>query len=506
MTNGQEILKAGGKMNQEIKGKKIIVLGATGYVGGRLVAKLLEGGYQVRATGRSKEKLKGRFWADHPHVELFSVDVHEPDSLRQALAGMDIAYYLVHSMNPQSSDFETSDRVAANNMVRIAKECGVKRIVYLGGLGEDDKNLSKHLKSRHEVSEILKSGPVPVTVLRAAMIIGSGSASFEILRYLVERLPVMVTPRWVKTPNQPIAIRNVIEYLYGCAEKDETTGQTYDIGGKEIVSYLELMKIYAEVAGLKKRVFISVPVLTPRLSSLWIHLVTPVPSYIAMPLAEGLRNPVVSKDTRITKIIPQDLLDCRQAISKALEMMNHNDVKTYWADAGEVPRYAMAQAGDPTWAGGTIFEDKRTVMVNASKEKIWEVVSHIGGTTGWYHGTWLWVLRGFIDRLVGGVGSSRGRRNTTDIGVGDVLDFWRVVSVDKNRRLTLAAEMRLPGIALLNFEIKEVSPHSCELLQQARFKPHGLAGLCYWHMLIPMHEYIFGGMIKKISSLSTKGE
>ena len=491
-------------MSQETRDKKIIVLGATGYVGGRLVPKLLEGGYQVRATGRSKEKLKNRFWADHPHVELFSVNVHDPDSLRQALKGMDIAYYLVHSMNPQSSDFEESDRVAADNMSRIAKECGLKRIIYLSGLGEEGKSLSKHLKSRHEVSRILKSGTVPVTVLRAAMIIGSGSASFEILRYLVERLPVMVTPRWVKTPSQPIAIRNVIEYLYGCVEKEETSGQTYDIGGKEIVSYRELMTIYAEVAGLKKRLFISVPVLTPRLSSLWIHLVTPVPSYIAMPLAEGLRNPVICKDTRITKIIPQDLLDCRQAITKALEMVRSNDVKTYWADAGEVPDVETAQAGDPSWAGGTIYEDKRILTVNASKEKVWEIVSHIGGTTGWYHGTWLWVLRGFIDRLVGGVGASRGRRNATEIGVGDVLDFWRVVGVEKNRSLRLAAEMRLPGIALLNFEIKEIDQNKCELLQQARFKPYGLTGLCYWNILIPLHEYILGGMIKKIAALSAK--
>ncbi len=479
--------------------KKIIVLGATGYVGGRLVARLLEEGFHVRATGRSADKLKSRYWAQHAQVDLVSVDVHDPDSLRKALQGMDVAFYLVHSMNPQSRDFESADRIAANNMVRISHECGVKRIIYLSGLGEDSDQLSKHLKSRHEVSEILRSGPVPVTVLRAAMIIGSGSASFEILRYLVERLPIMVTPLWVKTPNQPIAIRNVIEYLAGCVSKDETVGKTFDIGGKEVLSYMDLMRIYAQVAGLKKRIFIPVPVLTPRLSSLWIHLVTPVPSYIAMPLAEGLRNPVICKDNRIQKIIPQELLDCREAISRALNLVHQDDVKTYWADAGVVPHYAQVQMGDPQWAGGTILEDRRVHKVLASKEKLWQVISHIGGEKGWYHGTWLWVLRGFIDRLVGGIGSGRGRRSAHEIAVGDVLDFWRVASIENADHLSLAAEMKIPGEALLEFKIRPINDHTCELIQHARFRPHGLGGLLYWYSVLPLHEYIFGGMIKKIA-------
>jgi len=489
-------------MNLESMSKKIVVLGATGYVGGRLVAKLLEEGYQVRATGRSLEKLKSRYWANHPKVELSEVDIQDPESLARGLKGMDIAYYLVHSMNPQSSDFEESDRFAAQNMVQMSMLADVKRIIYLGGLGQEADHLSKHLKSRREVGEILKSGVVPVTVFQAAMIIGSGSASFEILRYLVERLPVMVTPRWVMTPNQPIAIRNVIEYLSRCIEKEETVGKTYDIGGNEILSYLELMRIYAHVAGLKKRVFIPVPFLTPRLSSLWIHLVTPVPSYIARPLAEGLRNPVVCKDDEITKIIPQELLDCCEAIEKALDMVHHNDVKTSWADAGEVPQDAIAQAGDPDWAGGNMLEDKRTRFVHASKEKVWQIISHIGGETGWYHGTWLWVLRGYIDRLVGGVGTGRGRRDSVRIANGDALDFWRVVSVAENDHLSLAAEMKIPGAAWLDFRIETINPNACKLIQHARFRPHGLAGLLYWYILVPLHEYIFGGMIQKIATLS----
>lgn len=485
-----------------MKNKKILVLGATGYVGGRLVPRLLEEGYCVKASGRSQSKLKSRFWANHPNVELVEVDVHDSDSLSKALCGVDVAYYLVHSMNPQSSDFESADRVAAQNMVSQSERCDVKRIIYLGGLGEDSDHLSKHLKSRREVEEVLQSGTVPVTVLRAAMIIGSGSASFEILRYLVERLPMMITPRWVKTPNQPIAIRNVVEYLYGCVEKEQTTGEIYDIGSNEVLSYLELMRIYAQEAGLRKRIVIPVPVLTPRLSSLWIHFVTPVPSYIARPLAEGLRNPVVCRDMRITEIIPVELLDCRTAIRKALSLVNNNDVKTHWTDAGEVPHEAQAQSGDPKWAGGTILQDKRVRIVKASKEDVWKVVSKIGGKTGWYHGTWLWILRGFIDRLVGGVGASRGRRNTKDISVGDVLDFWRVSSVEPADHLILAAEMKLPGIATLEFKMKAIDHQTCELTQHAQFQPHGLTGIIYWYTLIPLHEYIFGGMIRKIAQVA----
>ena len=490
------------KMIENLERPKVIVLGATGYVGGRLVAKLLEEGFHVRTSGRSIEKLKSRFWANDLRVELTAVDIHDPVSLQKALNGMDIAYYLVHSMNPESSDFESADRTAAQNMVRISNECGLKRIIYLSGLGVDDERLSKHLRSRHEVAEILRSGPVPVTVLRAAMIIGSGSASFEILRYLVDRLPIMVTPRWVMTPNQPIAIRNVIEYLFRCIERPETKGQSYDIGGKEILSYLQLMRIYAEVAGLRQRIFIPIPILTPRLSSFWIHLVTPVPSYIARPLAEGLRNPVICQDKRILEIIPQELLDCREAMRRALDLVHHDDVKTHWADAGMVPQYAMAQAGDPHWAGGTILEDKRTKKVNASKEKVWAVISHIGGETGWYHGTWLWMLRGLIDRLVGGVGSDRGRRNAAKVSVGDALDFWRVVKVVDNEELCLAAEMKIPGVATLDFKIEEIDHNTCGIVQHARFAPHGLGGIIYWYFLIPMHEYIFGGMIKKIAQFA----
>ena len=305
-------------MNQHQLNKKVLVLGATGYVGGKLVPMLLEAGYAVRATGRSPEKVQTLEWSKHPNIEIVKADVFDSDSLKTALKGIDTAYYLVHSMNPQSSDFEADDRRAANNMTKAASEANINRIIYLGGLGEADGSLSKHLRSRHEVSEILKSGPVPTTVLRAAMIIGAGSVSFEILRYLVRRLPIMITPRWVRTPSQPVAIENVLTYLTGCLEKEETTGETYDIGGDEILSYSDLIRVFTEVAGLSQRLIIPVPVLTPYLSSLWIHLVTPIPGYIARPLTEGLKNRVVCRDNRIRDIIPQDLLDSRQAILSAL--------------------------------------------------------------------------------------------------------------------------------------------------------------------------------------------
>ncbi len=297
----------------------LAVLGATGYVGGRLVPRLLAAGYRVRAIGRSLAKLRGRSWAGHPLVELAAGDALQPESLGAALRGASVLYFLVHSMAPGGGDFTRADRDAARNAAGAASAAGVRRIIYLGGLGEDHPGLSRHLRSRAEVARLLQAGPVPVTVLRAAMIIGSGSASFEILRYLVERLPVMVTPRWIDTPCQPIAIRNVLTYLIGCLDCPQTVGQVFDIGQPRIVTYRELMTIYAEEAGLRRRWIVPVPVLTPRLSSYWIHLVTPVPASLARPLAEGLSNPVLCQEQRLATLVPQELLDCRRAIRLALQ-------------------------------------------------------------------------------------------------------------------------------------------------------------------------------------------
>ncbi len=485
-------------MLQKNKNNLILVTGATGYIGGRLIPELLKKGWRVRAASRSIEKLKSRPWAAHPSVELMAMDVFSRESLERACAGCGAAFYLVHSMLPGQKDFQTADREAAENMKAAAEGAGLERLIYLGGLGEDSPDLSKHLKSRAEVGRILRSGRVPVTILRAAMIIGSGSASFEILRYLVERLPLMITPKWLETLSQPVAIRNVLEYLSGCLEHSETAGKTYDIGGPDVLTYHDLMRIYAEEAGLPKRLVIPVPVLTPRLSSYWIHIVTPVPASIARPLAEGLKNPVLCRENEIRSIIPQELLSCRDAIRLALERLKHDAVPSRWTDAGRMPPVEALYEGDPRWAGGTLFEDRRSCQVKASAAEVWNVVSRIGGDNGWYYADWLWVFRGVLDRLSGGVGLRRGRRHSSRIFPGDALDFWRAVEVSEGKLLLLTAEMKLPGKATLEFKIKPEENGRCMLEQTARFWPRGLLGILYWYLVSPLHTVIFSGMMKSI--------
>ncbi len=481
--------------------KPILVLGATGYVGGRLIPTLLERGFKVRASARSLEKLKSREWADHPLVELCAADVTNLEDLKRACENCSVIFYLVHTMISASHAFEHEDRQAALHLVKAAEEAGVERIIYLGGLGEDQPNLSLHLKSRVEVAQILKTGRVPVTVLRAAMIIGAGSASFEILRYLVDRLPIMITPKWVSTLNQPISIRNVVEYLVGCLLQTETTGKSFDIGGADVLTYRKLMEIYAEEAHLTKRWVITVPVLSPRLSSYWIHLVTPVPASIARPLAEGLKNPVVCRDQAIQKIIPLQLLSCREAIQVSLQHFKKNEIESHWTDAGTIPKQmSLPQEGDPHWAGGTVFRDIRKADVFASSKELWSVVASIGGKNGWYHADWLWKIRGILDRLLGGVGLRRGRKHPEVIEIGDALDFWRVFDCRKEVCLKLYAEMKLPGTAMLQFEIRPMDAGRSELKQSALFFPKGLLGILYWFLVLPFHGYIFQGMIEAVKS------
>lgn len=479
--------------------RPVLVTGATGYIGGRLIPELLKKGWRVRAASRSIEKLKSRPWAGHPSVELMAMDVFSRESLERACAGCSAAFYLVHSMLPGQKDFQTADREAAQNMKLAAEGAGLKQLIYLGGLGDDSPDLSKHLKSRAEVGKILKSGRVPVTILRAAMIIGSGSASFEILRYLVERLPLMITPRWLETLSQPVAVRNVLEYLSGCLEHPETEGKTYDIGGPDILTYHDLMRIYAQEAGLPKRIVIPVPVLTPRLSSYWIHIVTPVPASIARPLAEGLKNPVLCRENEIRSVIPQELLSCRDAIRLALERLKHDAVPSRWTDAGKIPPVEALYEGDPGWAGGTLFEDRRSCPVKASAVDVWCVIARIGGENGWYFADWLWSFRGALDRLAGGVGLRRGRRHSSQILPGDALDFWRAVEVSEGKRLLLTAEMKLPGKASLEFKITPIENGQCTFEQTARFWPRGLLGILYWYLVSPLHTVIFKGMMTSIA-------
>jgi len=473
----------------------ILVLGATGYVGKRLIPHLLEAGYRVRAAGRSVGKLKTSFWSNHPLIEFISCDVLDASSLEKACEGCSAVYYLVHSMSPGQKDFAETDRKAAANMVKAAEKAGLERVIYLAGLGEEGKDLSKHLKSRREVEEILKRGKVPATILRAAMIIGSGSASFEILRYLVDRLPLMITPRWVSTESQPIAIRNVLYYLVGCLRVTETIGQTLDIGGNEILTYRKLMEIYAEEAKLRKRFVIPVPVLTPRLSSYWIHLVTPIHASIARPLAEGLRNKVIVKDIRILGLIPQRLLTAKEAIRLALD---ENQYYLSEPDAGKPLRPCeWSYPDDSPWAGGLVFEEKRSVSLDLPPAEVWKPISQIGGETGWYYADWLWKFRGWIDQVLGGVGMRKGRTGGP-LKSGNTIDFWRIERTEPEKELSLVAEMKLPGLALLHFGILQKADGKTELTQTARFIPRGLAGILYWYLLYPFHHLIFNGMIQGI--------
>ncbi len=483
-----------------MEAKPVLVAGATGYVGGRLVSQLLESGYRVRAMGRSLAKVSCRPWRKRSKLECVQADIMDLESLREAVRGCGVVYYLVHSMDRMASDFVEADRVGAKNMAQAAAQAGVEKIIYLGGLGDrSDKSLSSHLRSRNEVADILRAGSVPVTILRAAVILGSGSASFEMLRYLVDRLPLMVTPLWVFTPSQPISIKNVLNYLQGCLENDKTTDQTFDIGGPEIVTYKRLMQIYAEEAGLHRRLIVPIPFFSRKLSGFWIHLITPIPSSIAIPLTEGLRNRAVCKDNRIRELIPQQLFSCRETIKRAMERIKQEKVETCWSDAGDPLPPEWTYCGDAEYSGGTIMECGYRAILNASSAEVWDAVSAIGGRTGWYFGNILWRIRGYMDLFAGGVGLRRGRRDRKKLYVGDALDFWRVVEIKEHRRLLLLAEMKTPGEALLDFRLNPAGENRTELQMLSRFLPRGLSGILYWYVLYPPHRWIFDGTIRAIA-------
>lgn len=469
----------------------VFVTGATGYVGGRLVPRLLARGATVRCLARSPRKLAARPWTEHPNLEIVEGDAGDETRMVDALQGSRVAFYLIHSMEAAGAEYVERDRRLAESFARAAKKAGVERIVYLGGLGETGDDLSDHLSSRREVEHALAATGVAVTVLRAAMIIGSGSASFEILRYLVERLPIMITPRWVRTDCQPIAIGNVLDYLVGCLETPETSGRTFDIGGPDILTYLDLMHLMAEVRGLRRRIILPVPVLTPGLSARWIHFVTPLSKAIAQPLADGLRNRVVCRDNRVLALIPIERIPIRDAIAKALDDTRKGAVETSWRDAGPMP-------GDPDWAGGTTFVDRRQRRIDAQPKHVFWAVCRIGGGNGWYAADYLWRIRGFLDQIVGGPGLRRGRKDPERLGYGDALDFWRVTDIVQDRRLVLRAEMKLPGEATLGFDLEAIGDGATMLTQTARFRPRGLLGLLYWYAVLPLHGIVFRGMLNGI--------
>mgnify|MGYP005841125851 FL=1 len=470
---------------------RVFLTGATGYIGGRLAPRLLAEGWHLRCLARSPRKLRSRPWATDPRVQVVEADLADTSALADALRGCDAAYYLVHSMEVAGSDYIRRDRELATAFAHASAQAGVRRIIYLGGLGEMGDDLSEHLSSRREVEYCLADGPVPVTVLRAAMVIGSGSASFECLRYLSERLPIMVTPRWVSTECQPIAIADVLRYLVQCLRTPATTGQTLDIGGPDVLTYRQMIQLMAEALGLRRRLIVPVPLLTPRLSSLWIHLVTPVSYRVARPLAEGLKNRVVCRDDRAQRLMPGPLMSVREAVNAALAEPQRGPLESAWADAGVLP-------GDPDWAGGKVFVDRRSTPVAATPTDVFDAVCRLGGEHGYHRGDWLWHIRGLIDRLAGGPGLRRIARDPGHPRFGDALDFWRVVGIDPPRTLSLRAEMKLPGIALLEFEVSSAPDGTAILTQTARFKPRGLAGLAYWYAVLPLHGYVFSGMLRGI--------
>lgn len=472
----------------------VLVTGATGYIGGRLVPRLLEAGYRVRCLVRDPARLQGRSWL--PRVEVAQGDVFDRSSLVAAMTGVGSAYYLVHSL-AAGDDFHQRDLDAARAFASAFAEAGGTRIVYLGGLGHPGHDLSPHLRSRQDTGDALREAGVPVTEFRAAVIVGAGSLSFEMVRYLTERVPVMVCPRWVYTRIQPIAIRNVLDYLVAALGTPASAGEVVEIGGADVITYGEMMTIYAGIRGLR-RLMVPVPLLTPHLSSYWVHLVTPIPSTIARPLIEGLRNEVVVRDTRARTLFPHiEPLDYGSAVRLALRRLEAGQVETAWSDA-----LSTSQGDRPlvqlTTREGMVFEHRQRV-VRASARQVYRVFSTLGGTRGWLYMNWAWEARGLLDRLVGGVGMRRGRRDPHDVRTGDAVDFWRVETVEPDHLLRLRAEMKVPGRAWLEFEVVPDGAARSVLSQTALFAPKGLFGWLYWYSLYPVHGVMFSNMIRRLA-------
>lgn len=470
--------------------KHILLTGATGYVGGRLLKELGKQGYRVRCITRSPEYLTGRI---PNRAEIVQGDVLDAASLKPAFENIDVAFYLVHSMGSKAV-FEEQDRRAATNFANAAREARIQRIVYLGGLSSDRQTLSPHLRSRLEVGRILRESGVPTIELQASIIIGSGSLSFELIRNLVERLPVMVTPKWVRIKAQPIFIDDVLRYLIRAIDAPLEKSRIYEIGGADVTSYSGIMEEYGRQRGLK-RLMISVPFLTPWLSSLWLNLVTPVYARIGRKLIDSIRYPTVVKNNDALTDFDFRPVGIREAISKVLQKEEQYSNETRWSDS-------LSSAGPvKTWGGlkfGNRLVEHRSVSVNLTPEQAFVPIRIIGGDTGWYYGNWLWRLRGFIDYLFGGVGLRRGRRDPERLRLGDSVDFWRVEEYEPNKRLRLFAEMNLPGRAWLEFEVKSGGT-STEIHQTAIFDPLGSLGQMYWYILYPVHARIFSGMLRNIA-------
>lgn len=480
---------------KQINQPLILVTGATGYVGGRLIPRLLEKGYRVRVLVRGGvERLNGRSWQNQ--VEIAIGDVLDPASLSEVLSGVNAAYYLIHSMSG-NKEFSQRDITAAQNFSQAAATADVKRIIYLGGLGDPDSALSEHLRSRQETGAALRQFGVPVTEFRAGMIVGSGSLSFEMVRNLTERLPIMIAPRWVYSRTQPIAIRDVLNYLISTLDAPESAGQTIEIGGADVMRNADMMQAYARIRGLR-RFIIPVPVLTPHLSSYWVHWTTPVPASVARPLIAGLRNELLVRDASARALFPDiEPLDFATAVRLALARIEDGDIETLWSDAiassqGDIkPVYLTQEQG--------MLIERRQKVVDAGTTDVFRAFSGLGGERGWPPFNWLWHLRGLLDRLVGGVGMRRGRRHPDELRQGEALDFWRVEKVEAGHLLRLRAEMKLPGRGWLQFEAQQQEDGRTNLVQTAYFAPKGLFGLLYWYGIYPLHGVIFSRMIEVVA-------
>jgi uncharacterized protein YbjT (DUF2867 family) len=487
---------------------RCLVTGATGYVGGRLVRELLAKGHSVRVLARTPEKLRDFPWADQ--IEVHQGDASDSAAVAEAMEGMDVAYYLLHSLQ-EGAKLEAVETAMARSFADAARKSDLRRIIYLGGLAPDvpAKEMSPHMRSRVQVGEILRASGIPTVEFRAAVIIGSGSASFEMLRYLTERLPAMITPRWVRTKTQPIAVRDVLRYLVMAVDLPPSVNRAFDIGGPEVLTYQAMMQRYAAVAGLPPRIILPINMLSPQLSSHWVSLVTPVPRAIARPLVRSLRHPAVCREHDIAEWIPdppEGLVTFDRAVELALTRIREANVATRWTGASTPGAPSEPLPGDPEWAGGSLYTDVREIETKASPEALWSAVECIGGDTGWYSSNILWEARGLIDRAVGGVGLRRGRRDPSTLMVGEVVDFWRVEERLPPRLLRLRAEMKMPGRAWLEFTVQPKDDGGSRLIQRAVYWPKGLTGHAYWWSVAPFHAFVFPPMAQHIVETAEASE
>lgn len=481
----------------------VAVVGATGYLGGRLVRELVARGHRVRAIARSREKLRCRSGFASAGLELVAADAADPAQLRNALQGCEAVFHLVRSALRDPAAGAAKDASAATNVVRAAKLAGVKRLIYLSGIwNETAATQSLWLRSQVQVGRILAGGAVPLTWLRTAPILGSGGALFEIVHNLAERLPIIAAPRWLRCPLRPVAVQDVVGYLADCLENPATIGLNIELLGPDRATLSEIIAMHAEEAGLPKRLLVPLPFDFVKLGAYGLSHLTPVPAHLATSCLEGLLAAAAAEPGRGSDVLTVQPTQLRTTLRIAVRKVRQQLVETCWSDAGEMIAPEWLACDGAAAAARGIFECNYRAVLDCPPEAVWRVIRVVGGRTGWFFGDILWRLRGFIDRLFGGVGTSRGRRQSKELAAGDAIDFWRVLLVEENRRLMLLAEMLVPGEAVLSFSLEPLPGGGCELVQIARFRPQGLFGLAYWYAMAPFHDFLFSGMLRSIATRS----